>query len=288
MQTAFIGLGTMGAAMAGHLLAAGHDVCVHNRTRVREEPLVAAGATAAATPREAAAGAELVFCCVSDTPDVEQIVRGPDGAAAGMQQGSVFVDHSTIAPAGTRTLAAELAAKGIGFVDAPVSGGSEGAKRGTLTAFIGGEAAHVERARPALETFCASITHLGPAGSGQAGKAANQVLISGTYASLGEALALAEREGLPLEPLVRALAGGAAGSWILQNRSENVIRGTYPLGFRTSLHLKDLKIALAEADAHGLELAVARLVAAQQERLIAAGYADEDSSALARAARGQV
>ena len=288
MQTAFIGLGTMGAAMAGHLLAAGHDVCVHNRTRVREEPLVAAGATAAATPREAAAGAELVFCCVSDTPDVEQIVRGPDGAAAGMQQGSVFVDHSTIAPAGTRTLAAELAAKGIGFVDAPVSGGSEGAKRGTLTAFIGGEAAHVERARPALETFCASLTHLGPAGSGQAGKAANQVLISGTYASLGEALALAEREGLPLEPLVRALAGGAAGSWILQNRSENVIRGTYPLGFRTSLHLKDLKIALAEADAHGLELAVARLVAAQQERLIAAGYADEDSSALARAARGQV
>ena len=288
MQTAFIGLGTMGAAMAGHLLAAGHDVCVHNRTREREEPLVAAGASRAATPREAAEGAELVFCCVSDTPDVEAIVRGPDGAAAGMRAGAILIDHSTIAPAATRALARELAAQGAGFVDAPVSGGSEGAKRGTLTAFVGGERADVERARPALETFCASITHLGPAGAGQAGKAANQVLISGTYASLGEALALAEQEGLPLEPLVGALGGGAAGSWILQNRSQNVIRGEYPLGFRTSLHLKDLKIALAEADLHGLELAVTRLVAAQQERLIAAGYADEDSSALARAARGQV
>ena len=288
MQTAFIGLGTMGAAMAGHLLTAGHDVRVHNRTREREQPLAEAGATRAATPREAAEGAELVFCCVSDTPDVEAIVRGPDGAAAGMKAGAVLVDHSTIAPAATRTLAAELAAQGVGFVDAPVSGGSEGAKRGTLTAFVGGEPTHFERARPAMEAFCASITHLGGPGSGQAGKAANQVLISGTYASLGEALALAEREGLPLEPLVGALAGGAAGSWILQNRSQNVIRGEYPLGFRTSLHLKDLKIALAEADALGLELAVARLVASQQERLIAAGYADEDSSALARAARGQV
>ena len=288
MQTAFIGLGTMGAAMAGHLLAAGHDVRVHNRTREREEPLVAAGASRAATPREAATGAELVFCCVSDTPDVEAIVRGADGAAAGMHAGAILIDHSTIAPAATRALATELAAQGAGLVDAPVSGGSEGAKRGTLTAFIGGESADVERARPALETFCASITHLGPAGAGQAGKAANQVLISGTYASLGEALALAEREGLPLEPLVGALGGGAAGSWILQNRSQNVIRGEYPLGFRTSLHLKDLRIALAEADLLGLELAVTRLVAAQQERLIAAGYADEDSSALARAARGEL
>jgi 3-hydroxyisobutyrate dehydrogenase len=288
MQTAFIGLGTMGAAMAGHLLTAGHEVRVHNRTREREEPLAALGATRAATPREAAEGAELVFVCVSDTPDVERIVNGPDGAAEGLAAGAVLIDHSSIAPAATRTIAAGLAERGAGFVDAPVSGGSEGAKRGTLTAFVGGEPEHFERARPAMEAFCASITHLGGPGSGQAGKAANQVLISGTYASLGEALALAEREGLPLEPLVAALGGGAAGSWILQNRSGNMIRGEYPLGFRTSLHLKDLKIALAEADALGLELAVTRLVASQQERLIAAGYADEDSSALARAARGQV
>ena len=288
MRLAWIGLGTMGEAMAGHLLDAGHDLVVHNRTRAREEALAARGATRAAGPQEAAVDAELVFVCVSDSPDVEAVVLGEDGALAGMAAGAILVDCSTIAPATSRTLAKALRARGCGAVDAPVSGGSEGARRGALTAFVGGEDADVERARPVLEAFCRSITHLGGPGAGQVGKAANQVLIAGTYAALGEGLALAEREGLPLDELVAALAGGAAGSWILENRARNVIADDYPLGFRIALHLKDLRIALAEADRHGLPMAVTRLVAGHEEALVAAGHGDEDNSALARISKGQV
>jgi 3-hydroxyisobutyrate dehydrogenase len=288
MKIAWIGLGTMGEFMAGHLLDAGHELTVHNRTRTREEALAARGARRAATPREAAAGAELVCLCVSDSPDVEAVVLGDDGIAAGIVAGAVVLDCSTIAPATARSIAAALAERGAGAVDAPVSGGSEGARKGQLTAFVGGEDAHVATARPALEAFCKSITHLGGPGAGQAGKAVNQVLISGTYAALGEGLALGEQEGLPLEELVQALGGGAAGSWILENRSGNVIRGSYPLGFKMELHLKDLRIALAEADRLGLPMEVTRLVAGQAQRLVDSGHGDEDSSSLARVARGEI
>ena len=288
MKIAWIGLGTMGEYMAGHLLDGGHELTVHNRTREREQALAERGAKRAATPREAAAGAELVCLCVSDSPDVEAIVLGDDGIAAGIESGAVLLDCSTIAPATARSIAAELAGRGAGAVDAPVSGGSEGARKGQLTAFVGGEDAHVAIARPALEAFCKSITHLGGPGAGQAGKAVNQVLISGTYAALGEGLALGEKEGLPLEALVQALGGGAAGSWILENRSGNVIRGSYPLGFKMSLHLKDLRIALAEADRLGLPMEVTRLVAEHAQRLVDSGHGDEDSSSLARVARGEI
>ena len=226
--------------------------------------------------------------CVSDSPDVEALVLGEDGIAAGVGSGAVVLDCSTIAPATTRSIAATLAERGAGAVDAPVSGGSEGARKGQLTAFVGGEDAHVAIARTALETFCKSITHLGGVGAGQAGKAVNQVLISGTYAALGEGLALGEQEGLPLEALVTALGGGAAGSWILENRSGNVIRGSYPLGFKMELHLKDLRIALAEGDRLGLPMEVTRLVAEQAQRLVDSGHGDEDSSSLARVARGEI
>jgi 3-hydroxyisobutyrate dehydrogenase-like beta-hydroxyacid dehydrogenase len=288
MKIAWIGLGTMGEYMAGHLLDGGHELTVHNRTREREQALAERGAKRAATPREAAAGAELVCLCVSDSPDVEAIVLGDDGIAAGIESAAVLLDCSTIAPATARSIAAELAGRGAGAVDAPVSGGSEGARKGQLTAFVGGEDAHVAVARPALEAFCKSITHLGGPGAGQAGKAVNQVLISGTYAALGEGLALGEKEGLPLEALVQALGGGAAGSWILENRSGNVIRGSYPLGFKMSLHLKDLRIALAEADRLGLPMEVSRLVAEHAQRLVDSGHGDEDSSSLARVARGEI
>ena len=288
MRIAWIGLGTMGAPMAGHLLAAGHEMHVHNRTREREELLAAAGASRAASPARGRRRRR---------PRVHVRVRlagsrggraGPDGGCREHAPGAVLVDCSTVAPGTSRRIAATLLAKGCGAVDAPVSGGSEGARKGTLTVFVGGEDDHVATAPPALEIFSGSITHLGPPGAGQAGKAVNQVLIAGTYAALGEGLALAEREGLPLEQLVTALGGGAAGSWILQNRSQNVIRDEYPLGFRIALHLKDLRIALAEADRHGLPMAVTRLVAEQEERLIATGHGDEDNSALARVAKGEV
>jgi len=288
MRIAWIGLGTMGAAMASHLVRAGHDVAVHNRTRSREAPLVALGARGAASPADAAQRAEVVFTCVSDSPDVEHVVLGPTGAIHGMAAGAVLADCSTIAPATSRELAARLVERGLGAVDAPVSGGSEGARRGTLTTFVGGEDEHVARTRPALEAFCRSITHLGPAGAGQAGKAVNQVVIAGTYATMGEALALGAREGLPMDALVAALSAGAAQSWVLENRAGNVISDSFPLGFRTSLHLKDLRIALAEADDLGLPMEVTRLIADWEERLVAAGLGDEDVSNLARVAKGQV
>jgi 3-hydroxyisobutyrate dehydrogenase len=288
MKIAWIGLGTMGAAMAAHLVRAGHTVVVHNRTPGREGPLVELGATWAASPAEAADGAEVVFVCVSDSPDVEQVVLGPGGAAERMAEGSVLVDCSTISPSTTRSLATTLAARGVGAVDAPVSGGSEGAQKGTLTAFVGGDAAHVAQAGPALEAFCRTITHLGPAGAGQAAKAVNQVLIAGTYATLGEALVLGEKEGLPMDLLVSALSAGAAQSWVLENRARNVIADEYPLGFRVELHLKDLKIALDEAERLAIPLAVTRMVADQEQALTEAGLGGEDVSNLARVPRGRL
>lgn len=286
MRIAWIGLGTMGHSMALHLLEAGHGLVVHNRTSSRTDALVGLGATRAATPAEAAAGADLVFTCVADSPDVEQVVLGRDGAAERMRPGSVLVDCSTIAPAVTRRIAAELAEREVGAVDAPVSGGSEGAKNGTLSAFVGGTVADVTTAGPALEAFCASITHLGGPGAGQAAKAVNQVLVAGTYAALAEALVLGEREGLPMDDLVRALSGGAAQSWVLENRSQNVVRDEYPLGFRVALHLKDLRIALAEAAELDMALPVTDLIASLEERLVDAGFGDEDLSNLARVPRG--
>jgi len=285
MRVAVVGLGTMGAPMARHLLEAGHQVTVHNRTREREQPLAALGAARAATPREAAAAAEAVLTCVSDTPDLLAVLEGEDGAAAGLEGGGLVVDCSTVSPAETTAVAARLAERGIGFVDAPVSGGSEGAERGTLTVFAGGEEADVERARPILEAFSGRVTHLGPPGAGQVAKAVNQVMIAGTYASVGEGIALAQAAGLPADALVQALAAGAAASWVLENRSANMIADSYPLGFKVGLHRKDLGIALDEAARHGLALAVAQLVAEQEDGLIADGHGNEDVSALARVPR---
>jgi 3-hydroxyisobutyrate dehydrogenase-like beta-hydroxyacid dehydrogenase len=287
MRIGVVGLGTMGAPMARHLINAGHTVTVHNRTRSREEPLVALGAHSADSPGEVAVGADLVLTCVSDGPDLEAVVLGPDGIGQAMMRGSVLVDCSTVAPSVERKIAAELEQRGAALVDAPVSGGSEGAERGTLTVFCGGSEAAVAKARPLLESFSRSITHLGPTGAGQAAKAVNQMVIAGTYAALGEGLAYAERAGLPLEPLVEALGGGAADSWVLRQRSGNMIASNYPLGFRTALHLKDLRIALREAEDAGLDPELTRLVAGWEARLVERGYGDEDVSNLARHARGE-
>ncbi len=274
--------------MAAHLLAAGHEVAVWNRSPDRMGPLVDAGARAASSPADAARGATIVFVCVADTPDVEEVVLGPGGAAESMAPGSVLVDHSTISPSTARSLAEALVARGIGAVDAPVSGGSEGAKNGTLSAFVGGSDDAVAAARPAMECFCASITHLGPAGAGQAAKAVNQVLIAGTYATLGEALVLGQREGLPMDALIGALSAGAAQSWVLANRATNVVTDTYPLGFRVALHLKDLRIALSEARKLGVPMAITELIAAQEAALCEQGHGDEDLSNLARVPRGGI
>ncbi|HEY0387472.1 MAG TPA: NAD(P)-dependent oxidoreductase [Gaiellales bacterium] len=285
MRVAVVGLGTMGAPMARHLLEAGHDVTVHNRTREREQPLAELGAARAATPSQAASGADAVLTCVSDTPDLEQVVFGADGVAEGLGQGGIVVDCSTVSPSATADMAARLEQRGLGLVDAPVSGGSEGAEKGTLTIFVGGRPEHVATARPVLEAFGARITHLGPSGSGQMAKAVNQVMIAGTYATVGEGIALAQAAGLPLPELLEALSAGAAGSWVLANRAGNMVDDRYPLGFKVSLHRKDVAIALDEARRLGVGTAVSDLVLSEEDELIREGFGDEDVSALARIAK---
>ena len=283
-----IGLGTMGGPMAGHLLAAGHEVAVWNRTATKGDELVERGARRAATPADAARDADVVVTCVSDTPDLEAVVLGDHGVLEGIRDGAVLLDCSTVSPSAEKALAEALASKGVEVVDAPLSGGAEGARNGVCTAFVGGSDAAFIVAKPILEAFCKTITHLGPTGAGQAAKAVNQIIISGTYASVGEGLAYAEQAGLPMEELVEALSGGAAGSWILSSRSAKYLSHEYTAGFRTVLHRKDLGSAISEGEAVGLELRLTRLVAEWQDALIAAGYGEEDSSALGRIGRGDV
>ena len=285
MIIAFIGMGTMGAPMAMNILDAGYDVIVHNRHRDKEIPIFEKGATRAASPAEAAKTADIVIVCVSDTPDVEEIVLGENGIIRGAGKGTLVVDMSTISPSATRRMAAALAKKGIRMIDAPVSGGSEGARNGTLAIMIGGEPEDVEAARPVLSTMGKAITHVGPIGSGQVTKAINQVIIAATYLGVAEGMTLGLKAGLDMNRVVTAIAGGAAGSWVLDNRSAFMIKNDYPLGFRVRLHAKDLKIALETARELGAALPVSALVDQIESGLIGRGYGDEDVSAMARTLR---
>ncbi|ASC73524.1 6-phosphogluconate dehydrogenase, decarboxylating [Halomicronema hongdechloris C2206] len=287
MKLAFIGMGTMGAPMAINLLKAGYDVTVHNRTREREVTLAAAGAQRAESPQAAATGADVVITCVSDTADVERVILAEQGVMAGAKAGAIVVDMSTISPTVTRQIAATLAERQIAMVDAPVSGGSEGAQKGTLSIMIGGEPQVVERVRPVLEAMGNTLTHVGPIGAGQITKAINQIIVAGTYWSVAEGMALGLKAGLDMERVVQAVGGGAAGSWGLTNRSGAMIRNDYPLGFRVRLHRKDLDIALEAARELGVTLPMAAFVEQIETGLIAQGYGDEDVAAIARSVRQQ-
>jgi 3-hydroxyisobutyrate dehydrogenase len=280
-----VGLGTMGGAMAANLARAGFALTVWNRTAGRTRELEELGARVAASPASLAAGVEVVVVCVSDTPDVEAVLFTGDGVAAGAEPGTLVIDCSTVDPGATRAFAARLADQGIGFVDAPVTGGSEGARNATLAILVGGDAADVERARPILAAIGRTITHLGPVGAGQAAKAVNQVILAGTYAGVAEGIVLALRSGLDPAQVVAALSAGAAQSWVLANRSGRMIADDYPLGFRVALHLKDLGIALDLARESGTALPVAALVAQLEAGLVSGGHGDDDMSALARAIR---
>ena len=305
----FIGLGALGAPMAANLIRAGFPLTLHNRSREREAVLLEGPADGrggnsnaalepnglgrtipihrAASPAETAAaasrGAGILCLCLSDDAAVEAVLLEGDGAAIhGLQPGALVVDFSTIAPATTRRLAEHCNAQGVAWLDAPVTGGTEGARAGTLSVLVGGEVHDLERARPLLEVVGGRITHFGPVGAGQQAKAVNQVLVAGSYAAVAEAMALGQRLGLPMAELVAALEGGAAGSWALSHRSGHMLADHYPLGFRLALHRKDLAIALGTAAAAGLELPVSERVAGLEDALIARGHGDEDVSALAR------
>jgi 3-hydroxyisobutyrate dehydrogenase len=281
----FVGLGTMGGAMATNLASAGFPLTVWNRTPGRAGPLVERGATAAPTPAAVAKASDVVVTCVSDTPDVEKILFGQDGVATGARKGQLLIDCSTISPSATRDFGARLAKLGVNLVDAPVSGGSEGAKNATLTIFVGGNAAGFERAYPILSAMGKTITHVGPIGSGQAVKAVNQVILAGTYLGVAEGIVLALKAGLDLPQVVEALGGGAAQSWVLANRSERMTKNDYPLGFKVALHRKDLAIALDLANELGAGLPITALTAEFESELIKRGHGDDDVSALARTIR---
>ena len=285
-KVAFLGLGTMGAAMAANLARAGYPVTVWNRTPDRAPELDDLGVTRASSPAAAVADTPFVVICVSDTPDVEAVLFGQDGVAEAARAETLIIDCSTIAPSGSWDFAARLRERGLRMVDAPVSGGSEGAKNATLTIFVGGDEGDVEHARPILEALGRTITHVGPIGAGQAVKAVNQVILAGAYLGVAEGIVLAIKAGLDVEQVVGALSGGAAQSWVLTNRSGRMIDNAYPLGFKVALHRKDLGIALDLAAQLGAVLPVSALAAQLESGLMTRGHGDDDMSALARAIRG--
>lgn len=253
-RIAFIGLGIMGLPMAGHLVQAGFDVTVYNRTKAKAAPLVAAGAKLADSPADAARDAAAIFLCLTDTPDVEAVLFGEHCVAAGATAGSVVVDHSTVSPVATRGWAKRLAEQGVGFVDAPVSGGDTGAKNATLSIMCGGDAQHLDRVRPFLEKMGKTITHCGPAGSGQVTKLVNQVLVLGTLAAVCEGMRLIETAGLDATTTLAAVGGGAAKSWQLENLGPKIAAADFAPGFRIDLARKDLRLVMEYATDAGVTL----------------------------------
>ncbi len=261
MRIAFLGLGVMGAPMAAHLLRAGHDVTVFNRTRSRAEAWVKAhGGRAAATPLEAAAGAELLALCVGNDDDVRSVVLGDEGALAGLGAGSLLVDHTTASAGLARQLDAACRERSVGFLDAPVSGGQAGAENGQLTIMMGGEEADYERARPVLDCYARSVRLLGPAGSGQLAKMVNQICIAGVLQGLSEGLHFARRAGLDPEAVIEVISKGAAQSWQMDNRSQTMLADQFDFGFAVDWMRKDLAIVLAEARDNGARLPLTALV----------------------------
>jgi 3-hydroxyisobutyrate dehydrogenase-like beta-hydroxyacid dehydrogenase len=279
----FVGLGIMGRGMSRNLLAAGVDLVVWNRTAERMAPLVEEGAAAGESPSDVGARCDVVITCVSDTPDVEEVLLGDEGVAAGADEGTLVVDTSTISPEATRELAGRLGERGIGFVDAPISGGSEGAEQGTLSVMVGGDPEHVARARPCLETFASRITHVGPVGSGQAAKLTNQILVVTTMLGVSEALVFAAAQGLDLDRTLEAVTGGAAASWMLENRGPQVIAGDWSPGFTIDLQQKDLRLVLEAAEAAGVPVVATSLIHQLYAALQAAGLGGEGNHALAKA-----
>lgn len=280
LRAGFIGLGAMGAPMARNLAKAGLLAAVYNRSAAKADALASElDVSAAPTASELAGQCDIVVLCVSADADVLDMV---DALAPALKAGSIVIDCSTVAAATAREAAARLAPANVSFLDAPVSGGTEGAVNGTLSIMVGGDAATLERARPVLEAMGKRIVHIGGHGAGQATKAVNQIAVAGVNQAVSEALAFAEAHGLDLGRVIDAVGGGAAQSWFLTNRGPNMQNMTFPLGFRVRLHQKDLGICRAMAADHGVQLPVVEMTMVHYDRLIEAGHGDEDVSSLYR------
>ena len=282
-QIGFIGLGIMGRGMTHNLLKAGHNVTVWNRNAARMDEFAAAGAKTASSPADLAARCDAILVCVSDTPDVEQVLFGADGVSAGVKSGALIVDHSTISPQKTVEMAKRLNEQGAAYLDAPVSGGSEGASKGTLSIMIGGEAADVERAMPILQAYGKTITHVGPQGAGQMAKLVNQILVVVNQLAASEALLFAQAGGLDLAKTIEAVKGGAAGSWMLANRGPQMIVRDFRPGFTIDLQQKDLRLVLEAADAMGIPLMATSVVFQMYRTLQSQGLGGDGNHGLVKA-----
>ncbi|MEG3163099.1 NAD(P)-dependent oxidoreductase [Sphingomonas sp. PB2P19] len=280
-KLAFIGTGVMGAPMAGHLVAAGHDVTVYNRTRAKADAWAAKhGGSVAGTPAEAARDAEAVFACVGNDDDLAAVTLGPDGAFAAMAPGALFVDHTTVSAKIARHLADE--GKALLVVDAPVSGGQAGAENGKLSIMCGGTNDAVAKATPLMQAYAARIVHVGPAGAGQTTKMCNQIAIAGVLQGVAEALRFAQASDLDLAKVFEAISGGAAQSWQMVNRWESMGADRFDFGFAVDWMRKDLGLALDEAKRNGAVLPVAALVDQFYAEVQSMGGGRQDTSALVR------
>ena len=280
-RVAFIGLGVMGYPMAGHLSRHGHDTLVFNRTTAKAADWVQRyGGNAAATPAAAARGARFVFLCVGRDSDVREVTSGPGGVFETLGTGSVLVDHSTVSAGLARELEALAAARGAGFLDAPVSGGQAGAENGELTIMAGGRQTVFDRAAPVMASYAKALTRIGDAGAGQLAKMVNQICIAGLLQGLSEGLAFANKAGLDAERVIQAIGQGAAQSWQMDNRWRTMVDGEFDFGFAVDWMHKDLGIAIAEAERLGLDLEVTRLVDRFYVELQAQGGGRRDTSSL--------
>ena len=285
-KVAFLGLGVMGFPMAGHLAKAGHAVTVYNRTAAKAEGWAGKhGGAAAPTPRAAAAGAAFVMACVGNDDDLRSVCLGPDGAFAGMAAGAVFVDHTTVSAKVTRELAAAAAARGIGYVDAPVSGGQAGAENGALSIMCGGDPAHYAAAEPVMAAYARVCRLLGPSGAGQIAKMMNQIAIAGLLQGLAEALHFGEKAGMDGKAVVEVISQGAAGSWQMANRHATMLEDRFDFGFAVDWMRKDLGICLDTADEIGAPLPVTALIDQFYKDVQAMGGGRWDTSSLIRRLR---
>lgn len=278
---AFIGLGTMGYPMAGHLQKAGHEVCVFNRTKTKAEAWQKEfqGKTAD-TPRDAARGAQFVFLCVGNDDDVRSVVYGENGVLAGMALGSILVDHTTTSAVLAREISEKCAEKGVSFVDAPVTGGESGAKQGSLSVLCGGDDLTVNLIRPIVSAYASSITRIGPVGHGQLAKMVNQICIAGCVQGLAEALAFGQRSGINMEKVLSAIGSGAASSWQMNNRGMTMLEGKFDFGFAVDWMRKDLGIVLNEASRNGASLPITSKVDELYSKVQEIGGGRLDTSSL--------
>lgn len=279
----FIGLGIMGRGMTRNLLKAGFEVFVWNRTASRMDELAAEGAAPTNSPADLAAKCSVIIICVSDTPDVEAVILGENGVIYGARSGALVIDMSTISPQATRDLAAKLAAKGVFMLDAPISGGSEGAAKGTLSIMVGGDEAQFNRAMPYFQAMGKTITLMGEQGAGQMVKLVNQILVVGNMLAVAEALVFAAAGGLDLQKTIAAVGGGAAGSWMLSNRGTQAVVRDWRPGFTIDLQQKDLRLVLEAADQLGAPVISTSLIFNLYRALQAQGLGSEGNHALVKA-----